>query len=514
MTLSIKKLIEELDNNNIDKNVTIYGWVRTVRSSSNTLGFCVINDGSNVNGMQIVISSEFINEDKISHFFKNVNTGTYLKCFGNIILSPAKGQKYELQLLDYEVKGTVEDSYPLAKSRMNLDTLREYIHLRGRTNTFGSIFRIRSSLMKYLHDFYHDEGFLHLDPNIITVNECEGGAGVFQVTENDLSKPSELKLIKETKTQLSEINKGDFLFEALAKDNKGNLSSITNDSNKHIKENTGLYDWSSDHFCNPVYLTVSSQLQLEAIACSLGNVYTMNKSFRSEHSSTTKHVSEFTHLEIEMINIDLNNLMNISEKMIKYVITRLFETNSEDLENLEKIISKGLIERLKYLQNCEYKKMRYIDVINEINNDIIQLKLTIPSLTDGDDLGSVHENYITQKYNLPIFLTHWPMKLKSFYMKDCCDGYCESYDLLLPYGIGELIGASMREDDYNKLISMMNTKGINPKNLEFYLDLRRYGSCSHGGFGLGFDRLLMLVTGIQNIKDVIPFPVYYKSCKY
>ena len=474
MTNSIKKIICDLDNSKIEEIVTIYGWVRTVRSSSNILGFCVLNDGSNVNGMQIVISSDFMYEDKITNFFKNVNTGTYLNCTGNIILSPAKGQKYEMQLLDYEIKGTVEESYPLAKSKMNLDTLREYIHLRGRTNTFGSIFRIRSSLMKLLHDFYHNEGFLHLDPNIITVNECEGGAGVFQVTENDLSKHNELKLIKDT----------------------------------------ALYDWSSDHFCNPVYLTVSSQLQLEALACSLGNVYTMNKSFRSEHSCTSKHVSEFIHLEIEMININLDDLMDISERMIKYVITKLFETNNEDLENLDKIISVGLIEKLKYLENCEYKKMKYIDVIQEINNDIIKNKLKIPKLIDGDDLGSVHENYITQKYNSPIFLTHWPMKLKSFYMKDCDDGYCESYDLLLPYGIGELIGASLREDNYDKLVNMMNIKGVNPKNLEFYLDLRKYGTCPHGGFGLGFDRLLMLVTGIQNIKDVIPFPVYYKNCKY
>jgi len=274
-----------------------------------------------------------------------------------------------MQLLGYEIKGTVVESYPLAKSKMNLDTLREYIHLRGRTNTFGSVFRIRSSLMKLLHDFYHNEGFLHLDPNIITINECEGGAGVFQVTENDLSKHNELKLIKDTT----------------------------------------IYDWGTDHFCNPVYLTVSSQLQLEAMACSLGNVYTMNKSFRSEHSSTTKHVSEFTHLEIEMININLDDLMNISEKMIKYVITRLFETNIEDLENLNKIISVGLIEKLKFLENCEYKKMKYINVIQEINNDIIKDKLKIPKLIDGDDLGSVHENYITQKYNSPIFLTHCPL---------------------------------------------------------------------------------------------------------
>jgi len=476
--LSIKQIINNLDktdNYDYDNLININGWVRTVRSSSNILGFCVINDGSNVNGMQMVLASDFIEEDKINYFYKNVNIGTYLNCIGKVILSPSKGQKYELQLIEYEIKGTVEENYPLCKSKMNLDTLRSYIHLRGRTNTFGSIFRIRSSLMKILHDFYHDKGFLHLDPNIITVNECEGGAGVFQLTENNISKPNELKLM----------------------DNKIN------------------YDWSTDHFNNPVYLTVSSQLQLEAMACSLGNVYTMNKSFRSEHSSTSKHVSEFTHLENEMININLEDLMNISEEMIKYSIEKIFEKNYEDIENLDKFISKNIINKLNNLKTCEYKRLKYTDIFNIINKDIETDKnLKLNKLEYGDDLGSEHENYITSKYNCPVFVTHWPIKIKSFYMKQCEDETCESFDLLMPYGIGELIGASIREDNYEKTVNMMKIKNIDYKNLEFYLDLRRYGSCPHGGFGLGFDRLLMLITGIQSIKDVIPFPVYYKNCKF
>lgn len=468
---NIKNLINKLDNANIfDQIITINGWVRTVRSSSNNLGFCVINDGSNVTGMQIILSTEFISEELVSYFFKNVVIGTYLNCSGKIILSPSNGQKYEMQLLDYIIKGNVESDYPLSKTKMNLDTLRGYIHLRGRTSIFGSVFRIRSSLMKILHDFYHENGFLHLDPNIITVNECEGGAGVFQITENDISK-----IYKE-------------------------------------KESQKEYDWSKDHFCNPVYLTVSSQLQLEAMACSMGNVYTMNKSFRSEHSSTTKHISEFTHLEIEMINIKLDDLMDISEKMIKYVIDEIFKRNKEDIENLDKFINKGLIERLTYLSKCEFKKIKYNDAIKEINEDKNQKF----KLNYDDDLGSEHENYITQKYNCPVFITHWPIKIKSFYMKQCNDTNktCESYDLLMPYGIGELIGASMREDNYDNLVEMMKIKNVQTKNLDFYLDLRKFGSCPHGGFGLGVDRLLMLITGMQNIKDVIPFPVYYKNCKY
>lgn len=474
--LSIKQIINNLDKtNDYDKVININGWVRTVRSASNILGFCLINDGSNVNGMQMVLTTDFIEEDKINYFYKNVNTGTYLKCTGKVILSPANGQKYELQLIDYEIKGFVAEDYPLCKSKMNLDTLRSYIHLRGRTNTFGSIFRLRSSLMKILHDFYHEKGFLHLDPNIITVNECEGGAGVFQLTENNISNPNELKLM----------------------DNKIN------------------YDWTSDHFNNPVYLTVSSQLQLEAMACSMGNVYTMNKSFRSEHSSTSKHVSEFTHLEIEMINISLDDLMNISEEMIKYSIEKIFEKNYEDIENLDKFVSKDIINKLNNLKNCEYKRLKYADIFNIINKDIEEdKKLKIIKLNYGDDLGSEHENYITMKYGCPVFVTHWPIKIKSFYMKQCDDETCESFDLLMPYGIGELIGASIREDNYEKIANMMKIKNIDSKNLEFYLDLRRYGSCPHGGFGLGFDRLLMLISGIQSIKDVIPFPVYYKNCKF
>ena len=474
--LSIKQIINNLDKtNDYDKIININGWVRTVRSASNILGFCLINDGSNVNGMQMVLTTDFIEEDKINYFYKNVNTGTYLKCTGKAILSPANGQKYELQLIDYEIKGLVAEDYPLCKSKMNLDTLRSYIHLRGRTNTFGSIFRLRSSLMKILHDFYHEKGFLHLDPNIITVNECEGGAGVFQLTENNISNPRELKLM----------------------------------------ENKINYDWTSDHFNNPVYLTVSSQLQLEAMACSMGNVYTMNKSFRSEHSSTSKHVSEFTHLEIEMININLDDLMNISEEMIKYSIEKIFEKNYEDIENLDKFVSKDIINKLNNLKNCEYKRLKYADIFNIINKDIEEdKKLKINKLNYGDDLGSEHENYITTKYGCPVFVTHWPAKIKSFYMKQCDDETCESFDLLMPYGIGELIGASIREDNYEKIVNMMKIKNIDSKNLEFYLDLRRYGSCPHGGFGLGFDRLLMLISGIQSIKDVIPFPVYYKNCKF
>ena len=474
--INIKQFLNSLDNF-YDKSeiYEINGWVRTLRTSSNELSFCNINDGSNVNGLQIVISLKEISEELFKKFNNNIKTGCYINVSGLIVLSPAKGQKYELVLKSFKLIGNVSDNYILGgKSRMNMDTLRDVAHLRPRTSIFGCIFRIRSKLMKSLHDFYENEGFLHLDPNIITINECEGGAGVFQLTEHDISEKNNLKY------------------------------------------NNEKYNWGSDHFQRPAYLTVSSQLQLEALACSLGNVYTMNKSFRSEHSSTSKHVSEFTHLEIEMINNNLNDLMIISEKMIKYCINEILEKCSEEIENLNRFISKGIKDKLEKLLITNFHTVKYSEIIEIINQDIREKKVKkLELLKEGDDLSSAHENYITEKYG-PTFVTHWPLSIKSFYMKQCLrdNKYCESYDLLMPYGVGELIGASMREEDYNKLRSMMTIKGVNAEELKFYLDLREYGTCPHGGFGLGFDRLLMLITGIQNIKDVIPFPVYYKSCKY
>ena len=241
------------------------------------------------------------------------------------------------------------------------------------------------------------------------------------------------------------------------------------------------------------------------------------KSFRSEHSSTYKHVSEFTHLEIEMVNKTLEDLILLSEHMIKYAITQLFECREKDLTNLNKFVSKGLLEHLQHLRDSEWRRIKYHDLISEINADIEKNgKLQVSKLREGEDLHSEHENYITAKYQTGVFVTHWPIAIKSFYMKRCADNAeeCESFDLLLPYGVGELIGASQREDDYHKLSEMMDIKGINKEEMAFYLDLRRYGTCPHGGFGLGFDRLLMLMTGMHNIKDVIPFPVCYKSCKY
>lgn len=474
--MTIKKLLEQ--DNLIGKKISVSGWVRTVRTSEATFGFCNINDGSNITGMQIIISKDFMEEEKVIDFLKNIKVGFSIKCTGLLVESPAKGQTIELQLSEYIIYGNVSEGYILSKNRINLDTLRDYSHLRVRTNTFGSVFRIRNKLSMAVHEFYQNLGYLHLDPNVITVNECEGGAGVFQLTEKDISNVSNLKF---------------------------------KDSN---------YDWTTDHFNKPAYLTVSSQLQLEALACGLGNVYTTNKSFRSEHSNTTKHVSEFTHLEIEMIFNTFEELMKNGIDLVKFCIQKVLSECKDDLENLNNFISKGIVNKLENILSSEDIKITHSDAIDLINLNLDYFVKKdkkngkmMDKLNKGDDLGSLHETFLTDKFNTCVFVTHWPISIKSFYMKQCNDGTCESFDLLVP-GIGELIGASQREDDYDKLVSMMEIKGVSVNDMSFYLDLRKYGTCPHGGFGLGFDRLLMLVTGINNIKDVIPFPVHYKNCSF
>ena len=414
----IKKIFinEKFFLNNV---VNVNGWVRTCRTSEKGFGFCVINDGSNVKGLQLIISKNNLDEEKVESFFKNIKTGSCIGVTGEIVESPAKGQSIELVVVDYTIHGDIDPKYPISKTKINLETMRNYCHLRTRTNAFGCIFRIRNSLSKAIHDFYQKHDFLHLDPNIVTINECEGGAGVFQVTEWNAK------------------------------------------TTRDIPNKSGKILWKKDHFKRPAYLTVSSQLQLEALACSLGNVYTTNKSFRSEHSNTNKHVSEFTHLEIEMVFNEFEDLMDIGEDFIRYVIKYVLDNNKDDIDKLDSFLSKNLKQKLNHIYNSEFKRMKYKDIVEEISNDINDNNtLNLSEIKYGDDLGSEHENYITKKYNTCVFVTHWPQEIKSFYMKQCDDGTCESFDLLLPYGIGELIGASQREDNYEKLISSMKKKEL------------------------------------------------------
>jgi asparaginyl-tRNA synthetase len=452
--MNIKQLNTNYSNY-MNQNVSVNGWVQTTRNQKE-FSFIKLNDGSTPLSVQLVFDNKIFDIGKIT-------IGVSLNVKGLLVKSEGAGQSFEIQVNELNVYGLAEpEKYPLAKGKLPLVYLRSYSHLRFRTNTFGSVFRIKDAITYATHIFFHDNNYLHLDPNILTINECEGGAGVFQVTENDISK---------IKTP---------------------------------------HDWTKDHFGKPVYLTVSSQLQLEAISCSLGAVYTTNKSFRSEHSNTNKHLSEFMHLEIENTFIDLEDLMNIGEKYIKFIGNYLLTNSLDDLKNLDVFISKGIIDRINELVNTTFIRIDYSDAINIIkNNSNIDIKF-------GDDLSSESENFLTEFHNnQPIFVKNWPCAIKSFYMKQNEDNLtCANFDLLMPYKVGELIGGSMREDNLDKLMNMMNMKGVSPEPLSFYLDLRRFGTVPHGGFGLGLDRLCMFFTKIENIKDVVPFPNYYQNCNY
>ena len=445
----------------VSENVEVCGWVLTMRNQKE-FSFIKISDGSEVSGLQLIVDNNKINCD-------NITTGVSIKVKGNLVESPAKGQKYELQVNSLDILGNADpETYPLSKGKLPLTYLRNYPHLRFRTMTFGSVFRIKSAISFGTHLFFKENNYLHLDPNIITLNECEGGAGVFQITEKDISDLSKLDKIKDTEK----------------------------------------YNWSTDHFDQPVYLTVSSQLPLEAISCSLGAVYTTNKSFRSEHSSTNKHLSEFIHLEVENCFVNLDDLMILGENYIKFIGNYLLKNNIDDLKSLDNFVSKGIIDKINTLVNKSFIRLEYKDAIDIIN------KSENIKITYGEDLSSECENYLTEYFdNSPVFVKNWPISIKSFYMKQNDDNVtCSNFDLLMPYKVGELIGGSMREDNLEKLLNMMKVKAVDPKPLEFYLDLRRFGTVPHGGFGLGLDRLCMLFTGMENIKDVVPFPVHYKNC--
>lgn len=438
--------INEINDNFVNTEITLNGLVQTVRNQKD-LTFIKISDGSCANGIQLVSTNT-----------ENVGTGVSITVTGKLINSLGKGQKYELQVISLLVVGTAEN-YPLAKGKMSLNLLRTMQHLRLRTNTFSAVFRIKSGISFATHTFFNENNYLHLDPNIITTNECEGGAGVFQITENDL-----LKLPKN-------------------------------------------FTWEKDHFDKPVFLTVSSQLQLEAISCALGAVYTTNKSFRSEHSNTSKHLSEFAHLEIENTFIDLEYLMDISEKYIKYIGTYLLKNNMEDITALDTFVSKGLLDRIKTICETTFIRIDYTDAIDLLKQSNLNINF-------GDDLSTEHETFLTEHFNSPVFVKNWAGEIKPFYMKQNENGTVANFDLLVPYKVGELIGGSMREENFEILLTSMKQKGIEPKSMEWYIDLRRYGTVQHGGFGLGLDRLCMLMTGMENIKDTIPFPVSYKNCNY
>ncbi len=466
----LKNDVENLEN----KNCFIKGWVKTIRKQ-NELSFISINDGSTIKSIQCIYNG---NKSDLA----NISTGSSLELVGKFVLPPKNSkEKIECIISEFKYIGKIlnPETYILSKKgRVKTDVLRKYQHIRPKTNLFASIFRIRSNLSFAVHQFFNKAGFYHLDPNVITTSDCEGAGEVFKITNFDLSKVP-------------------------FKNNK--------------------VDYTKDFFKKKAYLTVSSQLQLEALSSGLGNCYTTNPSFRAEKSNTSRHLSCFNHVEYEMSFCDIYELMDLSEKLVKYCIKYILDNNTNDLENLNKYYTKGLLSRLNSYISKKFKRITYTKAILIIEDEIKSKKLKIKDKPVwGDDLGSVCEKHLAENvFKSPIMVYNYPKKLKSFYMKtnrECVDGRetVQAMDLLVPH-IGELIGSSVREDDYDILLSNLEKKNINKEPLLWYLDLRKNGTWRHAGAGLGFERLIGMMcmdSSNFNIRDCLPFPTAYKECNY
>ena len=465
--------INKINIDLLDKRILVNGWVRNKRIQAN-LAFVEMFDGSTSKTIQITTEEkEFIEK------LNSLSIGSSLSVIGTVSLIPNQESKVELKLISIEYMGLVQDpvSYILNAKKMSLEILRDHQDVRVKTRTLNAVFRIRSGLSKATHDFFEMIGAKHLNPNIITTSDCEGAGEVFTIT-NMLGKTNTVPVLKDT----NEI------------------------------------DYSKDFFEKHAFLTVSSQLQLELLCAGLSKVWTSNKSFRSEKSKTSRHLAEFEHIEWEFAWTDLNELMNISEHYTQYCFQYILDNYMDDLEELNKFMSKGIIDKLKTFCSKNYIRITYDDAIKIIvdnQKEIIEkYKLSILPKW-GDDLGSECEKYIAEiVYNHPVFVFNYPKELKSFYMKQNDDGRTvQGCDLLVP-GLGELIGSSVREHDYNKLMKIVEERKMDITPLKWYIDLRRNGSTPTAGAGLGFDRLVRICTGMENIRDAVCFPVAYQECKF
>lgn len=444
------------------KEVTIGGWIRSIRDSK-TFGFIVVNDGTFFEPLQIVYSDKLDNFDKIN----KLNVGSAIVVKGTIVATPDAKQPFEMQAEEVMVEGASTADYPLQKKRHSFEYLRTISHLRPRTNTFQAVFRVRSLIAYAIHTFFMEKGFVYVHTPLITGSDCEGAGEMFQVTTMDL--------------------------------------------NQVPKNEDGSIDYTQDFFGKPTNLTVSGQLNAETYAFAFKNVYTFGPTFRAENSNTTRHAAEFWMIEPEMAFADLTDDMMLAESMLKHVIRYVLENAKEEMNFFNQFVDKGLIERLEHVVNSDFGHVTYTEAIKilEQHNEEFEYKVFW-----GCDLQTEHERYLTEKeFKRPVFVTDYPKEIKAFYMKLNEDGKTvAAMDCLVP-GIGEIIGGSQREDNLEVLEKRMDELGLNKEDYGFYLDLRRYGSVRHAGFGLGFERCVMYLTGMGNIRDVIPFPRTVNNCE-
>ena len=458
------RIAELLQSPATDAEVVVKGWVRTKRGNKN-VAFIALNDGSCVANMQVVVDLAKFDEELL----RKVTTGACLRVDGRLVASCGAGQGVEVQAEKIEIYGTADpETYPLQKKGHSLEFLRDIAYLRPRTNTFGAIFRIRHAMAYAIHKYFNDKGFYYLHTPLITASDCEGAGAMFQVTTLDL--------------------------------------------NNLPKTEEGAVDYSQDFFGRPCSLTVSGQLEGELGALSLGQIYTFGPTFRAENSNTPRHLSEFWMIEPEMAFYELEDNMELAEDFLKYLIRYALENCREDLEFMNKMWDNGLIERLNFVLNHEFKRLDYTEGVEILKAS--GRKFEFPC-DWGCDLQSEHERYLVEEhFKRPVILINYPKQIKAFYMKQNEDGKTvRAMDVLFPK-IGEIIGGSEREADYEKLSARVHELGMNEKELWWYLDTRRWGSAPQSGFGLGFERLLLFVTGMGNIRDVIPFPRTPKNAEF
>lgn len=445
-------------------DVQVLGWVRTRRGNKN-VSFIALNDGSTIHNIQVVVDLASMGEEML----KDVTTGACIGVCGQLVESPGSGQRVEVQARSIEVFGTADpNSYPLQKKGHSLEFLRDIAHLRPRTNTFGAVLRIRHAMAFALHKFYNDKGFVYLHTPLITASDAEGAGAMFQVTTLDVANPP--------------------------------------------RTEDGAVDYSQDFFGKHASLTVSGQLEGELGALALSEIYTFGPTFRAENSNTPRHLAEFWMNEPEMAFYDIHDNMDLAEEFLKFLVRYALDNCMDDLRFLNDMFDKELIERLQFVLDNEFKRLTYteaIDILLAANQ-----KWEFP-VKWGVDLQSEHERYLVEKhFKRPVILTDYPKEIKAFYMKLNDDGKTvRAMDVLFPK-IGEIIGGSQREEDYNKLLSRIHELGIPEKDVWWYLETRKFGSAPHSGFGLGFERLLLFVTGMANIRDVIPFPRTPKNCEF
>ncbi len=457
--------------------VTVCGWVRTVRDSKN-LVFVQVNDGSCFANIQLTFdrSNPSANADanNIEESLKKLNTGASVKAQGVLVPSPASGQAVEVTLEKLEVLGECPpEEYPLQKNKMSMEYLRDNAYLRARTNTFGAVFRMRNQMAFAVHSFFQERGFVYINAPEITCSDCEGAGEMFQVTTLSLEKIAELGV----------------------KAGAGGMK---------VEDAHKIVDYSKDFFGKKASLTVSGQLEAETLATALSRVYTFGPTFRAENSNTPRHLAEFWMIEPEMAFYDLDDDMDLQEDFVKYLLNWALTKCREDLEFFDKRIQPGLIAQLEHVVNSKFERISYTDAIKELEKHADKFEFK-PYW--GCDIATEHERYLTEQiFKKPVMVYNYPKEIKSFYMKQNDDGKTvKAVDVLVP-GIGELIGGSEREEDYGKLKAEIERRGMDESIYDWYLDLRKFGTVPHSGFGLGFERLLRYVTGMENIRDVIPYP--------